>query len=46
MSRHTTTRRRSRVTMPATDAPAFLRTVQRGRILSTIGAVAVVEYVR
>jgi hypothetical protein len=44
MSRHT--RRARRVTLPAGDAPAFLRNVRRGRILSTYGGTAVVEYVR
>jgi hypothetical protein len=44
MSRHT--RRARRVTIPAGDAPAFLRNVRRGRIVATFGASAVVEYVR
>jgi hypothetical protein len=46
MSRHTGSKRRARVTLPAGDAPAFLRNVRRGRILSTYAGTSVVEYVR
>jgi hypothetical protein len=46
MSQHTRPRARRRVTLPASDAQAFVRTVRRGRILSTFAGTSVVEYVR